>query len=120
MLGHLPTKASRILQGVCLGVKDKIANLKKFEYPWPSKTMVPNDDFVWKDFVRIREWLWELKPLLEEMEKTIEKQDIEIDKLKRQGSNKVQKIEIVRFLGEETVPKKQEIMKNVKWPKEQA
>jgi len=92
-------------------LKDKISNLKKFEYPWPGKSVLKNDDFVWKDFIRIREWLWELKPLLEEMEKTIEKQDIEIDKLKRQSSNRVQKIEIIKFLGEDAIPKEAKIRK---------
>ncbi len=49
------------------------------------------------------------------MQKTIDAQDIEIDKLKRHVSNRVQKIEIVKFLGEEAVPQPTHLMKELKW-----
>jgi len=83
--------------------------LKKFEYPWKKdedKTVIPNGDWAWDHLVKVREYFWMLQTTIEEMEIKLEEQDIEIDKLKRHVSNRIQKIEVVKFLDQTEIPKK--------------
>ena len=82
--------------------------MKKFEYPWKhdeNKTVIPDGDWAWDHLIKVREYFWMLQEVIEKQQEKLEVQDIEIDKLKRHVSNRVQKIEIVKFCGETDVPK---------------
>lgn len=62
-----------------------------------EKSIVPNDDFIWKDIIAIHEYAKKIAARCNQLQDIVEKQDIEIDKLKRHVSNRVQKVEIVGF-----------------------
>lgn len=81
-----------------------------------EKTIVPNNDYLWADFRGLHEYIKDTAKTVNELIDIIEKQDIEIDKLKRQVSNRIQKIEIVKMLGETQIPRPKKIMQIEKWP----
>lgn len=81
--------------------------VKKLEYPFyhEDKTIIPGNDEVWELFVRIRTRYDESVEAIRELQKRVKEQDLEIQKLKLDKNNRVQKIEIIGFLGETSIPK---------------
>ncbi len=75
----------------------KLPDQAKIGFHLGEKSIVPNEDFLWKDFRGLYDYIKETASTVNKLIDIIEKQDIEIDKLKRHVSNRVQKIEIVNF-----------------------
>lgn len=76
---------------------NKLRDSAKIGFHIDETSIVPNEDFLWKDIVAIHEYIKTCAERCNAFQDIIEKQDIEIDKLKRHVSNRVQKVEIVGF-----------------------
>lgn len=66
-------------------------------------------DAIWEDFKDIKIYVNKLHEQIESL--ILEVEELQLNK----KTSKIQKIEIVKFLGEEIVPKPKHTMKDLKW-----
>lgn len=79
----------------------------RFDYPFwhEDKTIIPATDEVWELFKRIRERINKLQDVIKTQQEIIDDHETRLVKVETHVANKVQKIEIVKMLGETEVPK---------------